>query len=88
MSLYRVCEINRIYNWCSMGTGKSQPKSPTIPLGKEACRVSNWTVEPRVGIFLFPHKTPLMDFFLTFQLAMYCIIFVGDVTVDVYKGAH
>ena len=23
-----VCEINRIYHWCSMGTEKSQPEGP------------------------------------------------------------
>ena len=42
------------------------------------------------GLPSFPlddsHVTP-MDY-LTYHLAMYCIIFVGDVTVDVYKGAY
>ena len=26
--LVRVCEINRIYHWCPVGTGKSQHKGP------------------------------------------------------------
>ena len=27
-----VCEINRFQHWCSVGTGKSQPKGPSFQL--------------------------------------------------------
>ena len=28
MGLYRVCKINRIYHWCSVGAEKSQSEGP------------------------------------------------------------
>ena len=34
------------------GDRKIPTRAPTVPVGNEACRVSQWTVDPRVGIFL------------------------------------
>ena len=58
------CEvwINRIHHWCSVGTEKIPTRGPTVPVGNEACRVSHWTVDPRVGIF-WNHWTPMIDSF-------------------------
>ena len=28
LGLVRVCQINRIHHWCSVGTEKSQPEGP------------------------------------------------------------
>ena len=32
LGLVRVCEINRIHYWCSVGTEKSQPEGPLASL--------------------------------------------------------
>ena len=44
--------INKSHHWCSMGTGKSQPKSPTCQLETRLAEFPTWAVDPRVGIFL------------------------------------
>ena len=36
---------------------KIPTRGPTVPMENEACRVSHWTVDPRVGIFLEPLDT-------------------------------
>ena len=63
---------NRIHHWCSVGTGKSQPKCLTsFPLG-------GWA--RGIGIFLFPLNTNYGFFFShSLYLAIYCIFFF-DVT--------
>ena len=39
------------------GDRKIPTRGPTVPVGNEACQVSHWTVDPRVGIFLEPLNT-------------------------------
>ena len=46
-SVPRITEINRIHHWCSVPT-----RGSTVTVGNEACRVSHWTVDTRVWIFL------------------------------------
>ena len=79
-----VCEKNRIHHCCSVGTEKSQHEGP---VGNEACRVSHWTVDLGVGIFLEPLNTNDRFFFsytnLSDRTVQYSIISVGDVT-EVY----
>ena len=84
LGLVRVCEINRIHHWCSVGTEKSQHEGPLRSSGKEACRVSRLTVDPRVVIFLEPLNTNDRFFFSYTMTVRYSVISVGDVTeVDV-----
>ena len=45
------------------GNRKIPTRGPTIPVGNETCRVSHWTVDPRVGIFQEPLNTNDRFFF-------------------------
>ena len=79
-----VCDIKRIHNWCSIGTGEFQPEGPSFQWIDKACRVSHWTVDPRVGIFSVSTEHQYSIIFLTYHLftfGMYCVVFVGGVTV-------
>ena len=69
------------------GDRKIPTRGPSVPVGNEACQVSNWTVDPRVGIFMEPLNSNDQFFFsyTNLYLATHCIIFFGDVTeVNVY----
>ena len=52
------------------GDRKILTRGPSFPVGNEACRVSQWTMDPRVGIFL----EPLNDrFFFSYSVVLYFI---------------
>ena len=57
------------------GDRKIPTRGPTIPFGNEACRVSQWTVDPRVGIFLEPLNTNDRFFFSYTTTVRYSTVF-------------
>ena len=82
-------EKNRIHHWCSVGTEKSQPEGPSVPVGNEACRVSHWDGEPEGWDISGTTEHEWSILFLIYHdrtVQQYCVIFVGDVTeIDVYS---
>ena len=59
-----------------IGDRKIQTWGPTVPVGNKAYRESG----PKGWVFSWNHWTVMIDSFLTYHLATYCIIFVDDVT--------
>ena len=62
LGLVRVCEINKIHHWCSVGTEKSQPEGP--PFQWET-RLAEFPTERWIrGLgFFWNHWTPMIDSF-------------------------
>ena len=84
--LVRVCEINRIHHWCSVGTEKSQPEGPRFQWETRLAEFPTGTVDPRVGIFLKPLNTNDRFFFSYTTTVRYSVLFVGDVTeIDIHS---
>ena len=69
------------------GDRKIPTRGSTVPVGNEACRVSHWTVDRGVGIFLEPLNTNDRFFFSYTTTVRYStVIIFGDVTeLDVYS---
>ena len=59
---YRICEINRIHHWCSVGTEKSQPEGPPFQWETRLAEfpTERWT---RGLGFFWSHWTPMIDSF-------------------------
>ena len=62
LGLVRVCEINRIHHWCSVGTEKSQPKGTPFQWEMRLAEfpTERWT---RGFGFFWNHWTPMIDSF-------------------------
>ena len=62
LGLVRVCEINRIHHWCSVGTEKSQPEGPPFQWETRLAEfpTKRWT---RGLGFFWNHWTPMIDSF-------------------------
>ena len=62
LGLVRVCEINRIHHWCSVGTEKSQPEGPPFQWETRLAEfpTERWT---RGLGFFWNHWTPMIDSF-------------------------
>ena len=62
LGLVRVCEINRIHHWCSVGTEKSQPAGPPFQWETRLAEfpTERWT---RGLGFFWNHWTPMIDSF-------------------------
>ena len=78
--LVRVCEINRIHHWCSVGTEKSQPEGPPFQWETRLAEFSTGTVDPRVGVFLKPLNTNDRFFFSYTTTVWYSTVYYLLVT--------
>ena len=88
LGLVRVCEINRIHHWCSVGTEKSQPEGPPFQWKWRLAEFPTEWWTRGLGFFL-NHRTPMIDSFSHIPRpygTLLCNISVGEVTeVDVYS---
>ena len=76
LGLVRVCEINRIHHWCSVGTEKSQPEGPSFQWETRLAEfhTERWT---RGLGFFWNHWTPMIDSFFSYTTTVrYSTVFI------------
>ena len=79
-----VCDIKRFHNWCLIGTGEFQPEGTAFQWIDKACRVPTGQWTQGLGFFSVSTEHQCSIIFLTYHLftfGMYCVVFVGGVTV-------
>ena len=88
--LVRVCEINRIHHWCSVGTGITQPKGPPFQWETRfAClctRLFICAMRSPAGKGLTSWLSFVVSYceFVTFLLVWYMIVSIPDLCTLTY----